>query len=161
MSPKLADLAYLLGKAQGINFNIISVKGGKAVMNGVMAGDMDVGFMAGIQAKGVKSGDLIELASGLSKPLKNTPDAPTLADLGVEFNADGYFTFFGPGGMPAETRDAIAAAIAEVVSTEGMKSNGMVTKAFGAPDIVTGDELQALVEADFDAAGRLLQAASE
>ncbi|MEN8657138.1 MAG: tripartite tricarboxylate transporter substrate-binding protein [Marivita sp.] len=161
MSPKLADLAYLLGKAQGIDFNIVSVKGGKAVMNGVMAGDMDVGFMAGIQAKGVKSGDLIELASGLSKPLKNTPDAPTLADLGVEFNADGYFTFFGPGGMPAETRDAIAAAIAEVVSTEGMKSNGMVTKAFGAPDIVTGDELQALVEADFDAAGRLLQAASE
>jgi tripartite-type tricarboxylate transporter receptor subunit TctC len=160
MSPKLADLAYLLGKAQGIDFNIVSVKGGKAVMNGVMAGDMDLGFMAGIQAKGVAAGDLVELASGLSKPLKNTPDAPTLADLGVEFNADGYFTFFGPGGMPAEARDAIAAAITEVVTTNGMKSNAMVTKAFGAPDVVTGDALQALVEAEYEAAGKLVEAAS-
>jgi tripartite-type tricarboxylate transporter receptor subunit TctC len=160
MSPKLADLAYLLGKAQGIDFNIVSVKGGKAVMNGVMAGDMDLGFMAGIQAKGVAAGDLVELASGLSKPLKNTPDAPTLADLGVEFNADGYFTFFGPGGMPAEARDAIAAAITEVVTTNGMKSNAMVTKAFGAPDVVTGDALQAVVEAEYEAAGKLVEAAS-
>ena len=98
MSPKLADLAYLLGKAQGVEFNIVSVKGGKAVMNGVMAGDMDLGFMAGIQAKGVASGDLVNLASALSVPLVQTPDAPTLADLGVAYNADGYFAFIGPAG---------------------------------------------------------------
>ena len=48
MSPKLADIAYLLAEANGVEFNIISVKGGRAVMNGVTAGDMDVGFMAGI-----------------------------------------------------------------------------------------------------------------
>ena len=29
MSPKLADLAYLLGKANDVDFNIVSVKGGK------------------------------------------------------------------------------------------------------------------------------------
>ena len=63
MSPRLADLAYLLSKAQGVDFNIVSVKGGKAVMNGVNAGDMDIGFMAGIQAKGVAAGDLVNLAS--------------------------------------------------------------------------------------------------
>ena len=85
MSPRLADLAYLLGKAQGVDFNIVNVKGGKAVMNGVNAGDMDVGFMAGIQSKGVAAGDLVNLASALSVPLKQTPDAPTMADLGVPF----------------------------------------------------------------------------
>lgn len=37
ISPKLADLAYLLGKAQGVDFNIVSVRGGRAVMNGVTA----------------------------------------------------------------------------------------------------------------------------
>ena len=31
-----------------VEFNIIEVKGGKAVMNGVNAGDMDIGIMAGI-----------------------------------------------------------------------------------------------------------------
>ena len=161
MTPKLADLAYLLGKAQGVTFNIINVKGGKEVMNGVMAGDMDVGFMAGIQAKGVAAGDLVNLASALSGPLVQTPDAPTLADLGVEFNSDGYFAFIGPAGMPAEARDALAAAIGEVISSEGSKSNALLKKAFGGPTIFAGDTLQAMVQAEYDAAGKLLTAASE
>ena len=85
MSPKLSDLAFLLGEAQGVEFNIVQVRGGRAVMDGVNAGDMDVGFMAGIQAKGVASGDLVNLASALSTPLQQTPDAPTIGDLGVPF----------------------------------------------------------------------------
>jgi tripartite-type tricarboxylate transporter receptor subunit TctC len=160
MSPKLADLAYLLGEAQGVEFNIISVKGGKAVMNGVNAGDMDLGFMAGIQGKGVAAGDLVNLASGLSEPLKQTPDAPTLADLGVPYNADGYFLIVGPGGMPTEARDAIAAAIGEAVSTSGMKSNGMISKAFGGPAVISGDAAQALIETGYNTASDLLEAAS-
>lgn len=161
MSPKLADLAYLLGKAQGVDFNIISVRGGKAVMNGVMAGDMDLGFMAGIQAKGVAAGDLVNLASALSTPLVQTPDAPKLADLGVEFNADGYFAFIGPAGMPTEVRDALATAIGETISTKGNKSNGLLNKAFGGPTIIAGDDMQEMTKADFEAAGKLLKAASE
>jgi tripartite-type tricarboxylate transporter receptor subunit TctC len=161
MSPKLADLAYLMGKANGVDFNIVSVKGGRAVMNGVNAGDLDLGFMAGIQAKGVAAGELTNLASALSSPLVQTPDAPTMADLGVEFTADGYFAFIGPAGMPAETRDAIAAAISDAVSTEGTKSNGMITKAFGGPTVIAGDDLQALAASDYEAAGALLDAASE
>ncbi len=161
MSPKLADLAYLLGKAQGVDFNIINVRGGKAVMNGVNAGDMDLGFMAGIQGKGVAAGDLVNLASALSEPLKQTPEAPTMADLGVPYTADGYFVFIGPKGMPTEARAALAAAIGEVITTDGTKSNGMITKAFGGPTVIAGDALQALVEADFVAAGELMQAASE
>ena len=160
MSPKLADLAYLLGKAQGVEFNIVSVKGGRAVMDGVNAGDLDLGFMAGIQGKGVAAGDLVNLASALSEPLEQTPDAPTLADLGVAFNADGYFAFVGPAGMPTEARDAIAAAIAEAVTTEGMKSNAMIQKAFGGAKVISGDDLQELMQRDFDAAGKLLDASS-
>ena len=37
MSARLSDLAYLLGEANGVEFNIVQVKGGKAVMNGVNA----------------------------------------------------------------------------------------------------------------------------
>lgn len=161
MSPKLADITYLLGEAQGVQFNIVSVKGGRAVMNGVNAGDLDLGFMAGIQGKGVAAGDLVNLASGLSVPLAQTPDAPTLADLGVGYNADGYFAIIGPAGMPAEARDALAAAIGKVISTDGMKSNGMITKAFGGPTLIAGEALQTLMANDYEAAGELLSAASE
>ncbi|MEM6462226.1 MAG: tripartite tricarboxylate transporter substrate-binding protein [Pseudomonadota bacterium] len=161
MSPRLADLAYLLGKAQGVDFNIVTVRGGKAVMDGVNAGDLDVGFMAGIQAKGVEAGDLVNLASALSEPLVQTPDAPTLADLGVEFNSDGHFVFVAPAGMPAEARDAIAAAIAEIVSDENSKAGGLIKNAFGGSSVVTGEELTVLLSQSYQDAGKLLDAASE
>jgi len=159
MSPKLADLAYLLGKANGVEFNIITVRGGKAVMNGVNAGDMDVGFMAGIQAKGVASGDLVNLASALSEPLKQTPEAPTFAKLGVEFNADGYFVLIGPAGMPEDARAALAKAIGEVVNDPETKAGALIKRAFGGPTVIQGDALASLMTNDFEGAGKLMEAA--
>ena len=156
MSPKLSDLAFLLGEAQGVEFNIVQVKGGKAVMNGVQAGDMDLGFMAGIQGKGVASGDLVNLASAMSKPLIQTPDAPVFADLGVQFNADGYFVFVAPGGIDPKARDAITNAIKE--SIQNGKASGMITKAFGGAAINEGAELDAMLQAEYDAAGALMRA---
>ena len=85
MSPCLADLADRLGNAKGVEVNSNAVRGGKAVMDGVNAGDMDVSFMAGLPAKGVAAGDL----GNLSAPLAKTPDTPTFADLGLGFNSDG------------------------------------------------------------------------
>lgn len=157
MSPKLADLAFLLGEANGVEFNIVSVKGGKAVMNGVQAGDMDVGFMAGIQAKGVASGDLVNLASALSGPLKQTPEAKTLADLGVPFNADGYFVFAAPAGLPEDARAALTDALS-TAAQEG-KTAELLNKAFGGPTIITGDDLTALLQDGYDNAGKLMEAA--
>ena len=157
MSPKLSDLAFLLGEAQGVEFNIVQVKGGKAVMNGVQAGDMDLGFMAGIQGKGVASGDLVNLASAMSKPLAQTPEAPVFADLGVQFNADGYFVFVAPAGMDPKAREAITNAIIE--SIQNGKASGMITKAFGGAAINEGAELDAMLQAEHDAAGALMEAA--
>ena len=156
MSPRLSDLAYLLGEAQGVAFNIVQVKGGKAVMNGVQAGDLDIGFMAGIQSKGVASGDLVNLASGLSKPLNQTPDAPTLADLGVPFNADGYFVFVAPAGLDPEARKAIASAIAQ--STKNGKASGMINGAFGGAVNIQGTALDSMLKKQFKSAERLMQA---
>lgn len=161
MSPKLSDLAYLLGKNNGVEFNIIQGKGGKSVMNGINAGDMDLGFMAGIQAKGVKSGDYVELASAIGKPLNLTPTAKTLEDLGVPFNAAGHFAFVAPAGISAEARDTITNAIIAAITTEGSKANGLINKAFGGPDIIKGADLDALFAADNAAAAALLDAASE
>ncbi len=157
MSPKLADLAYLLGEANGVEFNIVSVRGGKAVMNGVTAGDLDVGFMAGIQGKGVASGDLVNLASALSEPLKQTPEAPKMSDLGVEFSADGYFVFVAPAGLPDDARKALTDALSTAANTG--KAGGMIEKAFGGTTIITGDDLDALLQSDYDSSGALMKAA--
>ena len=157
MSPKLADLAFLLGDANGVEFNIIEVAGGKAVMDGVVAGDMDLGFMAGIQAGGVASGELVNLASALSVPLKQSPEAPTVADYGLEYNADGYFVFVAPAGLPDDARMALTEAIIDA-SNSG-KAAEMISTAFGGTVNIMGEELDALLQNDFDAAGALIEAA--
>ncbi|MEM7379094.1 MAG: tripartite tricarboxylate transporter substrate-binding protein [Pseudomonadota bacterium] len=160
MSPKLADLAYLLGEAHGVEFNIISVRGGKAVMNGLNAGDMDIGWGAGIQNKAVAAGDMVNLASGLSAPLNISPDAPTLAQLGVDFNADGYFLFIGPAGMPADAAGAISAAIAGIAQDADSKAGGFIAKAFGGAVVLQGEPLMQFM-ADGVADSEALLAATE
>lgn len=161
MSPKLADLAYLLGRAQGVEFNIVQLPGGKAVLDAITAGDIDLGFVAGIQARGVAAGDLVNLASGLSTPLTQTPEAPTLADLGVPFNADGYFVFIAPAGIPEDARAALTDAIHAVLEDETAKVNEMIRKAFGGTSIVSGTDLDALMARDFSDSAELLAASAE
>lgn len=161
MTGMLGDLAYLAGKENGVDFNIISVRGGKAVMNGLNAGDMDVGFGAGIQAGAVAAGDMVELASARSEPLLNSPDAPLLSDYGVEFVSEIAFLFAGPPSMDPAARDAIAAAIGEIVTAEGGKANEFITKGFGGPVVISGAELEEIVQNDFDASGELLSAVAE
>ena len=158
MSPRIADIAYLLGEANGVEFNIIEVRGGKAVMNGVNAGDMDLGFMAGIQAKGVASGELVNLASALSTALKMSPEAKGMDAYGVDFVLDGYFMFAGPAGMPSDARKAISSAIAEIVNDPSTKAGGFIKKAFGGPATISGAELGGLLAKDAADAETLMAA---
>ena len=161
MTQRLADLAYLLGKEQGVEFNIVTVKGGKAVLNGVNAGDMDLGWMAGIQSKGVAAGDLVNLASGLPVPLDLSPDAPLIADFGVPYDAGAYFLIAGPGGMEDDARNALARAIGDVVSDDSTKAGALIKRAFGGSLTTNGAELDTLVQNEFDGSGALLKAVSE
>lgn len=156
MSPALGDLAYVIGKNNGVDFNIISVRGGKAVMDGLNAGDMDIGFGAGIQARAVAAGDMVEIASAKNGALTNSPDAPLLSDFDVPYTNDTMFLLAGPPDMDIAARDAIAAAVAEVLATKGGKAEAFITKGFGGPKIVSGDALAALVQAAFDSAGALM-----
>ncbi|MEM1274485.1 MAG: tripartite tricarboxylate transporter substrate-binding protein [Pseudomonadota bacterium] len=161
MSSRLADLAYLLSIAQDVNFNIVEVRGGRAVMDGVNAGDLDVGFMAGIQRNGVASGDLVNLASAMDEALVQTPDAPTLPSLGVPFTGGGHFVFVAPAGIDAAARDALTSAIVEIVSDPDTEAGALIARAFGGPSIISGDALDEHLQASFDDAGELLTAVSE
>ena len=161
MSPSLADLAYVIGKENGVDFNIISVRGGKAVMNGLNAGDMDVGFGAGIQAKAVAAGDMVELASAKTGPLAGTPDAPQLKDFGVKFTNDTMFLIAGPAGMDPAARDAIAGAISTALNAEGSEAAGFITKGFGGVKMIQGDELTSMIANAYTDADGLLKASAE
>ena len=160
MSPMLGDLAYVIGKNNGVDFNIISVRGGRAVMNGINAGDMDLGFAAGIQAKAVAAGDMVELASARSEPLKGTPDAPLLTAFDVPYVNETAFMFAGPADMDPTAQDAIAQAISDIVNDPESKAHAFIARAFGGPMIIAGEALATELQQQFeDAAGLMADAA--
>ncbi|WP_424987172.1 hypothetical protein [Microbulbifer sp. S227A] len=161
MTPRLGDMVYVLEKRNDVDFNIVSLTGGKAVIDGLNAGDLDVGFGAGIQAKAVASGDMVELASALDEPLVSTPDAPLLRDFNLGFVSDTTFMFAGPKDMDPRARDAIANAIAEIVQDAASKPHVFINKAFGGPKVVMGDALATGIQQGYDDAGALMNAVNE
>ena len=161
MSPRLGDLVYLMEEANGVTFNSVSYRGGKLVLDAIVAGDVDIGFVAGPQGKGVAAGELVELASALSGPLNATPDAPLLSDLGVAFNAEGQFVFVAPGGLPEEAQKALSEAIASVVNDPDQQVAKLITKVFGGPTTIMGADLDAKLQAGYDDAADLLKAVEQ
>lgn len=162
MSQKLADAAYLLGKANGVEFNIVgNLKGGKGVMNAIVADDVDAGFGAGIQVKGVAAGDFVHLANAERSPLITAPDVKSMKDYGVDYDLGAKFIIVGPAGMPQEAADAITVAVVDIINDPETKVNQMITKAFSGPQPIQGDDLRKLIESGADEAERMIVESSE
>jgi len=141
MSPRLGDAAYLISKKYGVKFNRVKAKGGRGVLNGLMAKDVDLGFIAGIHVKAVAAGDLINVASAEPARLRMSPDVPTLRELGIPYDFGITFVVFVPKGTDPAAQKAIAAAFKEVLSDEKSKARAFVMKAFGIPPLQTGADL--------------------
>ncbi len=160
MSQKLADMAYAIQQKFGVTFNTVMFRGGRAVVNAITAGDVDVGWGAGIQNKGVRSGDLVNLLSGEAARLKISPDAPTLGELGIPYTAGAKFLIVAPKGIPVAAREGVAAAIASVLNDKSTKAAKFVQRAFGGPQLISGAALEKLI-ADGIADSKTLMAATQ
>lgn len=156
MAPMLNDAAYLIGKKYDVKFNRVKAKGGRGVLNGLMAKDVDVGFIAGIHVKAVKSGELVNLASAESTRLTMSPDVPTLEELGIPYGFGVKFLVFAPKGIPDDAKQAIAAAFKEVMSDESSKARQFVQRAFGTPPLLTGAELDKFMADEIEARKKML-----
>ncbi|WP_323772097.1 tripartite tricarboxylate transporter substrate binding protein [Antarctobacter sp.] len=161
MTPRLADGAYYVGKVNGVEFNIVTgFRGGRAVLNAITASDVDIGWVGGPQAAGVRSGDLINLANAEALPLKVSPDAQPLAEIGVDFHFGATFVALAPAGLPEETRAALSDAIAAVIQKDGSKSNTFINRVL-VLKVVTGDAADAFVAAEMTEAKALLAATAD
>lgn len=158
MSPRLEDGAYLIAEHFGFDVNTVSVAGGKGSLNAIVAGDVDVGFVAGIQTQGVESGDLLNLVSAESSRLDMSPDTPTLQELGIPFDFGAQFVMMAPAGLPEEARTTLTAAITKILQDENSKPTRMIRKAFGPPLLISGEELDAFIADAVASADALLKA---
>jgi tripartite-type tricarboxylate transporter receptor subunit TctC len=154
--------AEIVARHFGIQVNHLRGKGGKSGMNALVARDANVAWGGGVQRGLVAAGELVILASAESQPLVQAPNGKTLRDYGIDYNLGFQFLLAGPKGMSNEARDAIAAAIAEVLSNPESKTRQFIAKQYPpGPVLVSGDALTAQLKATFEANKRLLKATNQ
>lgn len=158
MTARLSDGAYYIGKVNEVSFNIVSgYKGGRDVLNAINADDVDIGWVAGPQAKGVASGELLNLANGEDQPLKVSTESQTLAEVGVDFFFGATFIMMTPDGLPEDAETALTDAITTVIQKDGMKSNEFINRIF-VLKVKSGDDAQAYVIQESKDSEALLEA---
>lgn len=156
MSQKHADINYLIEQKYGVKFNTVVLRGGKKVMNAITAGDVDLGWGAGIQARAVKAGTMVNLASGLAERLKISPNAPTLTEMGIPYAIGAKFIFVGPAGLPANVRKTLADSIGGIIKNPSTKASKFVTARYSGPDVMSGKKLDAWMKAELVTSRKLM-----
>ncbi len=151
--------AVMVGRALGFDVNNLRVQGGRGALNALVAGDANVSWGGGVQRGLVDAGELVILASAEGRPLVQAPDAPLLSDYGLDFTLGFQFMLAGPAGMPDEARDAIAAAIAEVLDDPDSRTRQFIERQYPpGPLVIAGEELRERLEANLAANEKLLEA---
>lgn len=154
--------ADIVAKHFDIKVNHLQAKGGKGSINALVAQDANVAWGGGVQRGLVAAGELVILASGEDKPLVQAPKGKTLRDYGIDYDFSYQFLLAGPKGMSTEARDAIAKAIAEVLANPKSKTGQFISKQYPpGPLVISGDALQARLQATLQGNERLLKAVTK
>jgi tripartite-type tricarboxylate transporter receptor subunit TctC len=94
----------LLETMAGVKLQAIHYKGAAPVLNDVLAGHIQMGFVsAGSAVQQMRSGLLKMIAVGGKKRIPQLPDIPTVAETIPGYEAVSWFGLFGPAGMPPDT----------------------------------------------------------
>ena len=94
----------LLETMAGMKLQAVHYKGAAPVMNDVLAGHIQMGFVsAGSAVQQMKAGLLKMIAVGGKKRIPQLPDIPAVAETIPGYEAVSWFGLFGPAGMPPET----------------------------------------------------------
>lgn len=136
--------------------------GGRDALNAVIAEDLDIAWVAGLQAAGVRTGDVVNLASAEDRPLLASPDAPLLSEFNVPFTSLGAsFIVVAPADLPTEIAQTYADAIAEILNDPESPVHQLADRVFSGPETVQLDDLQELIRRLSDEARIMLAASAE
>lgn len=114
----------MLKQNAGIYVTHIPYRGGPLGMADVVAGQVDVMFIAvGPALPHIKAGRLVALASGGAQRHALLPEVPTVAETYRGFRAGTWFGLFAPAGTPQPVVEAIAAATQRVLATPAAQAD--------------------------------------
>lgn len=132
----------------GIEAQHVPYSGSSQVIQAVLSGDIQ--FMMDAAAKTQALQDTVTpLAVPGDQPLPEFPELPTLVSLGYDsISGTGMQMVMGPAGMPAEVVAMLEDALRE--ASEDPAFAETLTRAGVTPRFIPGDELYALLEADYN-----------
>jgi tripartite-type tricarboxylate transporter receptor subunit TctC len=118
----------LIEKAAGIKFKYVSYEGLAPRMNAILGGHIDLTDSNLTQKGKVDAGELKFIAIATEKRSPETPNVPTLKELGVNVVYDVNRGIMAPKGTPADVmaklESSCAAAAKEPAFAEAMKKQG-------------------------------------
>ncbi|MBA2963795.1 MULTISPECIES: Bug family tripartite tricarboxylate transporter substrate binding protein [Ramlibacter] len=115
--------AELLKQNAGIHLTHIPYGGGPAGLAGVLAGDVDLMFIAIAPAlQQIQSGRLVALAVAGDAPHPLLPGVPTVGQTYKDFKAGAWLVLFAPAATPAAVADRLAADASRVLADPSLRS---------------------------------------
>jgi len=155
-SPHIAG--EMLKRAAKIDIVHVPYKGAAPALTDLLGGQLDFMFDPGIGLPQVRAGKLRLLAVGSPKRSALFPDTPTLAEAGMTgFDADSWFGFYAPAGVPADILARLNREINRALRTPAVRER---ITALGAEAVaLSAEEFAALQRADRERFGVVVREA--
>ena len=113
----------LFNRRTGAKFTHIPYKGANEAVQAVMAGDVTMTLAdSGPAVTGLQSGRLKALAVTSAERLKDLPNVPTLAELGVDLKVSLWIGLLAPAGTPAEIIKRLHEEMVRIVDMPDVKA---------------------------------------
>ncbi len=155
-SPHIATAMF--ARAAGVQVTHIPYKGAAPALTDLLGGQLDFMFDPGIGLGQVRAGKLRLLAVGSPKRSPLFPDVPTVAETGmVGFDADSWFGFYAPAGLPAEIAARLNRELNRALQTPAVRDR--ILAIGGEPVALTAAEFAEVQRKDRERFGVVIRAA--
>ncbi len=141
-------LINYINKKEGTSIKTIPTKGGSGAMKNVLGGHTDLGFSGGNHIKFLGKNEVRVLASMRGERLTDSPDVPTLIELGYPVTFEAHFMIAAPKGLPADVKAKLLNAIRE--GSKGQAVRDVLKKLPFEEEQLGPDKLRASIDAAHD-----------
>lgn len=108
----------LIARRYGANIVNVPVQGAADAMKSALGGHVDATTQGSNHVQQIKAGRMKLIAAMTGSRHDYAPDVKTLRESGVDIALETYIMFMVPKGVPAEVKDALAAAIDDAVKSD-------------------------------------------
>lgn len=142
-------------KDTGVEFNMVSTKGGSEIMKLILGGQVLAGFSGGEHFPYMENGEMKVIATTAPNRLDYAPDAPTFNETGHEVYADPYYYIATTKGTDPAAIKAITAALENAIASDEVTK--IVQNTVNFPPTNLGPEgTKAMMQTGVDTLTRLI-----